>query len=40
VIAPTGDQVPDITGTFGDNGTTVSGTWTWLTCSGTWTGSR
>lgn len=40
VIAPTGDQVPDITGSFGDNGTTVSGTWTWLTCSGTWTGSR
>ena len=36
------DSAPTITvaGTFGDNGTTVSGTWTWLTCSGTWTGSH
>ena len=30
----------DIVGTFADNGTTVSGTWDWLTCSGTWTGSH
>ena len=30
----------DITGTFGDDGITVSGTWDWLTCSGTWTGSH
>jgi PKD repeat protein len=33
-------SVPGITGTFGDNGTTVTGTWTWLTCSGSWSGSH
>jgi hypothetical protein len=37
---PATQNVPGISGTFGDNGTTVTGTWTWLTCSGPWTGSH
>jgi uncharacterized protein YjdB len=28
---------PEISGTFDSNGTTASGTWEWLSCSGTWT---
>jgi hypothetical protein len=39
-ITRTSDPTIDITGTFGDDGSTVSGTWDWLTCSGTWTGSH
>ncbi len=39
LITPSGDPNIEITGTFGNDGTTVSGTWRWLTCSGTWTGS-
>ncbi|NJD09138.1 MAG: hypothetical protein FIB01_01420 [Gemmatimonadetes bacterium] len=38
-IPPT-EYVPGISGTFGSNGTTVTGTWTWLTCSGSWSGSH
>jgi hypothetical protein len=30
----------DIAGTFGNDGTTVTGTWSWSSCSGTWTGSK
>ena len=37
---PATPSVPGITGTFGDNGTTVTGTWTWLTCTGSWTGAH
>jgi uncharacterized protein YjdB len=40
VIASSSDNYPSIASTFGDNGTTVTGTWTWRTCSGTWTGSH
>jgi uncharacterized protein YjdB len=39
-ITGTSDPKIDLAGTFGDDGATVSGTWHWLTCSGTWTGSR
>jgi PKD repeat protein len=39
LITPSGEPHIDIAGTFGDDGTTVSGTWRWLTCSGAWTGS-
>jgi hypothetical protein len=28
---------PEITGTFDSNGTAASGSWQWLSCSGTWT---
>ena len=28
-----------IAGTFGNDGATVAGTWSWSSCSGTWTGS-
>jgi hypothetical protein len=36
-----GPSNPDISvaGTFGNDGTTVTGTWSWSTCSGRWTGS-
>jgi len=37
-ITRSSDPTIDITGTFGNDGTTVSGTWEWDTCSGTWTG--
>jgi PKD repeat protein len=33
------DDEPTITGTFDDSGTAASGSWQWLSCSGTWTGS-
>lgn len=38
----TGNSDPeiDLAGTFGEDGLTVSGTWHWLSCSGTWTGSH
>jgi PKD repeat protein len=39
-VIPATTDVPGISGTFGDNGTTVTGTWTWRTCSGTWTGEH
>ena len=39
-IARTGDPPITISGTFASNGTTASGNWDWLTCSGTWTGSH
>ena len=31
------DDEPTITGTFDDTGTAASGSWQWLSCSGTWT---
>ncbi len=40
VITPSGDPKITVAGTFGDDGATVSGTWQWLSCSGTWTGSH
>jgi hypothetical protein len=39
-ITRSSDPTIDVAGTFGNGGTTVSGTWEWMTCSGTWTGSH
>jgi hypothetical protein len=39
-ITGSGDPKINVAGTFGNDGTTVTGTWSWSTCSGTWTGSK
>jgi len=39
-ITRSNDPTIDVAGTFGNDGATVSGTWEWMTCSGTWTGSH
>ncbi len=39
LITSSSDPKIEISGTFGNDGISVSGTWRWLTCSGTWTGA-
>jgi hypothetical protein len=38
-ITGSGNPKIDVTGTFSDDGATLSGTWSWSSCSGTWTGT-
>ena len=39
-IIDTSPPAITVAGTFGADGVTVSGTWSWLTCSGNWSGSH